>query len=478
MNIHARGRERADLLDRPNILWICSDQQRWDTIRSLGNPHINTPNLDRLAAEGVACTEAFCQAPICTPSRASFLTGMYPSSIRASTNGNIRWAEAAPLVTKIMADNYYCCGLSGKLHLAGAHGRVEPRPKDDGYAVYHWSHSHRDIWPEGHAYSDWVREKGHDLGKEYAENGWMPPELHQSTFCAEKAVEFIERPWDQPWLFSVNIFDPHLPFDAPPEYKERYKPEELPEPAFRESDLAAQERLKGVDFQSEAMPPEQFDARDKKASYYGMIELIDWNVGCMLEALYRTGQRENTLVIFTSDHGEMLGDHGLIAKGCRFYEPLVHVPLIFSMPGTLPTGVKTDALVELTDLAPTLLDLAGLKIPLEMAGRSLLPLLKGETDTHREYVRCEYYDALSHVNLTREVWEGSRATMIRDRRYKLVTYHGHETGELFDLENDPGEFDNRWDDPAMAEVRFRLMKTSFDQTAFAVDTGPEATQVF
>lgn len=472
------ARKRSKQLKKPNILWICTDQQRWDTIHALGNKHINTPNIDRLVSEGVTCTQAFCQAPICTPSRASFLTGMYPSSIRACKNGNEYWAEAAPLVTKILADNYYCCGLSGKLHLAGAHGRIEPRPKDDGYTAFHWSHDHLDIWPEKHAYSEWVREKGYLLGKVYNEKGYMPPELHQTTFCTDKAIEFMELPWIHPWLMSVNIFDPHLPFDAPPEYKDRYRPDELPPPSFRESDLSAQKKLTGVDYHMEATHPKNFDAQDMKASYYGMIELIDWNVGRMIESLEKTGQRENTLVIFTSDHGEMLGDHGLYAKGCRFYEGLVHVPLILSMPGLLPQGKQTDALVELLDIAPTLLDLAGLETPSHMAGRSLLPLLKGETSTHRDYIRCEYYDALSLVNPSRVHWEGSRATMIRGHRYKLVTYHGHETGELFDLQKDPEEFDNLWDEHTMRETRFRLMNKSFDQTAFAIDTGPQETQVF
>ena len=142
---------------RPNILWICTDQQRYDTIGALGNEHIRTPNIDRLVGEGTAFTHAFCQSPICTPSRASFLTGMYPSSVHGCTNGNAYWAGTAPLVTKLLADAAsYDCGLAGKLHLAGAHGRIEPRGSD-GYRVFHWSHDSRDQWPEGHAYADWVR---------------------------------------------------------------------------------------------------------------------------------------------------------------------------------------------------------------------------------------------------------------------------------------------------------------------------------
>ena len=462
----------------PNVLWICTDQQRWDSIAALGNRHINTPNIDRLAAAGTACTNAFCQAPICTPSRASFLTGCYASTVHGCSNGNSHWAEAAPLVTGLLADAGYCCGLAGKLHLAGAHGRIEPRPRDDGYSVFHWSHDPRDSWPAGHAYRDWVADRGAHLGHTYAKLGYMPAELHQTTFCADQAIEFMAIAWTQPWLMSVNIFDPHAAFDPPADYLARYNPDEMPDPAYQPSDLAAQDLLKGVDFQNEARDPDSFDARGKIAAYYAMIELIDHNVGRMLDALERTGQADNTLVIFTSDHGEMLGDHGLLLKGCRFYEGLVHVPLILRWPGRITAGATTDALVELTDLAPTLLDAAGLPAPEHMAGRSLLPLLRGATAEHRGEVRCEYYAALRSLNRNLSGWSDSRATMIRDRRYKLAVYHGHPVGELFDLQEDPHEHRNLWREPGYAELRFDLLRRCFDATAFAIDTGPEVTRTF
>ena len=469
----------ADKLKRrPNILWICTDQQRWDTISSLGNECIRTPNIDRLANEGVAFLKAFCQSPICTPSRSSFLTGMYPSSVHGCSNGNDRWAEAAPLVTKTLADSGYRCGLVGKLHLAGCHGRIEPRPEDDGYSVFHWSHSHKDMWPEGHSYADWVKGKGGTLGEMYQEKGYMDPELHQTKFCADKAIEFMEENAGHPWLMSVNIFDPHVPFDPPQSYLDKYDPESVPNPLFRESDLASQEKLAGVDFQVVASDPESFQAKEKIAAYYAMIEQIDDHVGRMLDCLNRSGQREDTLVIFTSDHGEMLGDHGLITKGCRFYEGLVHVPLIISWPSVISQGIRKRSLVELTDIAPTLLDYAGVEKGERMIGRSLRRLLESEVDAHRKFVRCEYYRALSLLAPGREGWEGSYATMIRTDRYKLVVYHGHGSGELFDLEKDPGEFNNLWRDPDCNEIRFDLMKAMLDQSAFAVDLGSETTCVF
>jgi arylsulfatase len=169
-----------------------------------------------------------------------------------------------------------------------------------------------------------------------------------------------------------------------------------------------------------------------------------------------------------SDHGETLVDHGLIQKGCRFYEGLVRVPLIWRWPARFGRGVRSDALVELIDVTPTLLELAGLPVPERMLGRSLLPILQGEAapEQHRDFVRCEYYDALAEP-------DGSFATMYRDERYKLVVYHGHNLGELYDLVEDPGEFENLWDSPKHAAVRCELMQRSFDASMLAADRGSE-----
>jgi arylsulfatase len=460
---------------RPNILWICTDQQRYDTIHALGNLSIRTPHIDRLASEGVAFTHAFCQSPICTPSRASFLTGMYPSTVHGCTNGNAVWSGAAPLVSKILSGAGYDTALVGKLHLAGAAGRIEPRG-DDGYRVFEWSHHPHNDWPQGHAYADWLRSQGFDpdLVKKRPEQ--LPSRLHQTMWCATRACSFIEDQLREPWLISVNPFHPHPPFDPPAEYVQRYAPSAMPGALFRESDLAAQSLLGNVDFQTGARRPEEINTRQVQAAYYAMIEQIDDAVGIMLGALERAGQRERTIVIFTSDHGEMLGDHGLMMKGCRFYEGLVRVPLIISWPGHVAGGLVSDAMVELIDIMPSLLDACSLPVPERVQGRSLLPILAGRADPHRhrDTVRSEYSRVLNpEAPDAKGRFEGTYATMIRDRRYKLIVYHGHAVGELFDLANDPGEFDNLWNEQAWADVRFDLMKQSFDALAFAQDIGPK-----
>ena len=451
--------------NRPNILWICTDQQRWDTINSLGNKHIRTPNLDKLAASGAAFTHAHCQSPICTPSRASFLTGMYPDTVHACINGNDYWDDAAPLITKTLADAGYDCGLSGKFHLSAADGRIEPRV-NDGYKVFHWSHHPADSWPEGHAYEEWLNRQGTSYNEQYKKFGYIPTPLHQTTWCTDMAIEFMTENRDAPWLFSLNCFDPHPPHDPPREYLDRYDVESMPGPLFHKSDIAAQRRLKDINFQSDAADPAEFNGKLLQVKYWAQIELIDDNVGRLLKTLEETGQRDNTIIIFTSDHGNTTGDHGMLRKGCRFYEGLVRVPLIISWPETIKRRIKSEALVELTDIVPTLLEAVGLPVPDSIQGKSLLPILTGESaaNHHRDYVRSVYYKVLDGTP--------SYAAMIRNHEYKITNYHGHGLGELFDMKNDPGEFNNLWDDPKYKNIRFELMTKNFDETAFAIDTGP------
>ena len=476
---------------RPNILWYCSDQQRFDTIAAWGNPHIRTPRLDRFAAESASLTRTYCQSPICTPSRASFLTGMYPSAVSVDGNGIPRFPAyyADRLITRRLADAGYDCGNVGKLHLASAAGRQEPRVAD-GYRYFEYSHDHKGPRLHGHDYAEWLRLQGADvdtllgepvnavtykqgasrksfggLYEPTAEQDNIPPHLHQTHWCTEKSMEFLRknREPDRPWCLTVNPFDPHPPYDPPWEYYRRYNPEALAGAHFQPGDLALQRRLAeaGVDFQSRPVPLEEFAHRKIQAAYYAMIELLDHEFGRLLDALDACGQRDNTIVIFTSDHGEMLGDHGLILKGCRFYEGLTRVPLLIRWPGHVRAGLVSDALVELLDLSPTLYEAAGLQVPYWVQGRSLRRLLAGETKSHRDAVRCEFYGGIDYPDQT-------HATMYCDGRWKLVTYHGKELDELYDLAADPWEHRDLSTDPGVAEVKARLLRLSFDATVRAI----------
>jgi arylsulfatase len=446
---------------RPNILWYCTDQQRFDTIAALGNPHVQTPTLDALVKAGVSFTHTYCQSPICTPSRSSFMTGLYPARAHNTRNGNDSF-DHPPLISKLIADSGYDCGLIGKFHLQSSGHRTEPR-LDDGFSFWRFSHAPRDDWAEGHDYADWVREQGAELDAMRHSDAGITPDLHQTYWATERAIEFLDnfRPADQPWMLNINVYDPHPPFVPTKEYEQRFAAEDMPGPYFQPSDLDQQKKLAACDFQGDALPPDGHDAFSVQARYYAMIAQIDDQFARLLNHLDDSGQRANTVIIFCSDHGETLGDHGLLQKGCRFYEGLVRVPLIISWPAVFQAGVQASGLVELLDMSATLLDIAKVPLPDYFQGKSLLPVLHGQRDGSklRESVRCEYFDALD-PHFTGGT--GTFATMYRDERYKLVVYHNKGLGELYDLQEDPWEFTDLWDAPESQTLKHDLILRSFN----------------
>ena len=469
-----------------NIVWYCTDQQRYDTLTCMGNTAIHTPNIDRLAREGVMFSRAYCQAPICTPSRASFLTGKYPCATKMFFNGNDNFSKDETLVTKLFADAGYTCGLAGKLHLTAAFHRMEKRG-DDGYSFFEWSHHPYDDWEYGiNSYQKWLKDNGYDWSSEYAVNSdsatsfvdkigtgglrsGIRAELHQTTWCTNEAIRFIEEQKGKEggWLISINTFDPHPPLDPPQEYKDKLNIADMPLPLWKDDEMDNKPPHQQYDYihggqggSAESVIGMTDDQkRERTRDYYAEIELIDDQVGRLVDYLDENGLRENTLVIFMSDHGEMLGDHGLYWKGAYFYEALTHVPLIISWPGHIQCGIRSDALVELMDIAPTLLDLAGMEIPFWMKGKSLKGILTGvvSPDHHHDSVYSEFYHCLarSHQNIS--------ATMYFDGRFKLVSYHGENYGELYDLQNDPNEFENLWFERDYQDLKHELVQKSFDQ---------------
>ncbi|MCI8624522.1 MAG: sulfatase-like hydrolase/transferase [Provencibacterium sp.] len=481
-------------MSRPNILWICTDQQRSDTLGCYGNEFVHTPRLDGLAQKGVLFTRAYSQSPVCTPSRASFLTGRYPRATRCRQNGQSIPPDEK-LVSKLFAEAGYNCGLAGKLHISACHAsvcRTTERRIDDGYSVFHWSHHPQDFggkngWANNE-YHIWLREQGTAYrtepyeGSQQVQAG-MPEPYHQTRWCADRAIDFIRAnaAHRQPWFFSLNFYDPHHPFDPPREYLDRYRAvlEDIPLPNYQPGELENKNIFQQRELQNGAYNNnrrfrfEEMTGRDHRlvrAAYWAMVDLIDCQVGRILEALEACGEAENTLVIFTSDHGEMLGDHGIYLKGPHFYDCCVRVPLILALPGSVQQGVRSRALVELTDLAPTLLEAAGLPVWPGMQGRSFWPLLTGKAplDCHREDVLAEYLNAMpNHRN------PSAYLSMLRDERYKLIRQHGGPGGELYDLENDPNETHNLWDDPAYAQVRIDLTDRLCDRIAFTCDPLPE-----
>ncbi|MFD1511922.1 sulfatase [Halomarina rubra] len=478
----------STVTDRPNILWVCTDQQRWDTLGCYGNEFVETPTLDSLAESGMQFTRAFAQSPVCSPSRASFLTGRYPRTTGVRGNGHPIPDRETP-VTRSFADAGYTCGLAGKLHLSPCsptrpEGSMPERRIDDGYAEFNWAHGSRYVHLTNE-YRRWLRAEGVEYDPTPVDSSAyvttsVAPEHSQTMWCADQAVDFIEATaeGDDPWLFSLNPYDPHHPFDPPAAYLDRYldRLDDIPLPNYEPGELTEKPAIQAVCHEGayaneEMWPASEMDDDDHRllrAAYWAMCDLLDDAVERVLSALERTGQREDTIVVFTSDHGEQLGDHGIYLKGPFFYEEALRVPLVISWPDTY-VSAETDTLVELVDLAPTLCEAAGIDPPNRMQGRSLHGALVGEEsfEDHRESVYAEAYD-LTH-------WASDvRATMVRTDQYKLVRHHGpNRAGELYDLSSDIDETVNHWNDPAYNDVQTDLLTTLSDRMAETVDPHPE-----
>lgn len=467
---------------RPNILFLCTDQQRYDTLGCYGNAQIQTPHLDQLAREGVLFEQCYVQSPVCAPSRASLLTGLYPHNHGLWANG-VTLPEHHALVTRALAAGGYDCGMVGKQHLSACfQGRTEPR-HDDGYRVFKWAHDPSHGSPEN-AYHRWLAEEHPELyaaanaqgtGRQgHVAKRWdtMPTEAHYSHWVGEEGLAFLReaRQRQQPFFLWLNFFDPHHPFTAPAEYLERYNPQTLPAPLGGPTDLRDRPPvLTEASHASYAGHARGFtdhtaeEIQELVAAYYAMVSLIDDEVGRLLAELAQQGLAENTLMIFTSDHGEMLGDHALLLKGPLMYEGAVRVPLLLRWPGQLPADTRRSEIVQWLDLTATFLDAAELPPLPHQQGQSLLPLARGAANApHRGWALCEYrdsghpYDPPVHV------------TMLRYDRYKLVVHHGPpatdrpRTGELYDLADDPQELHNRWADPAYATIRLELQERLLD----------------
>src|ERR1700733_12097570 len=250
-----------------------------------------------------------------------------------------------------------------------------------------------------------------------------------------------------PWMMSVNIFQPHHPFFPTEEYLAKYDPAKMPDPVYKEGELDNKTPFQQLDhkgaYGGTNLSFEKTSAEEHRrvtAAYYAMIEQVDTEMGRMLQVLEETGQADNTIVIFMSDHGEMLGDHGIYLKGPYFYDCLTRVPLMIRWPGHFKGGTKIDSMVELVDIAPTLLDAAGIPIPSGMQGRSLMPLRTGQAMQHRDSVYMEYLDANAAYPIP------PMLSCVRTDKWKLTFCDKPRSGELYDLGKDPGEFNNLWND--------------------------------
>ncbi|HEX3002972.1 MAG TPA: sulfatase-like hydrolase/transferase [Angustibacter sp.] len=465
----------AGSTDRPNILLLCTDQQRWDALHAAGNDDIATPNLDRLAEQGTLFEQCYVQNPVCAPSRSSLMTSQYVPVHGLHANG-VDMDPGALLFSKVLADSGYDCGLVGKFHLGACQGgRLEPR-LDDGFRVWRWAH---DPYPGSseNAYHRWLQAAHPDVYEQAmarsGEGTWdtIPTEAHFSRWIGNETIDFLQhsRRDDAPFFFIANFFDPHHGFGAPAEYVERYDAQQLPRPVTFDGELDTKPPIQAeASKESYAGHAKGFleytaeEVQDVRAAYYAMVTLVDDEVGRILDALEATGQADNTIVVFTSDHGEMLGDHQLMLKGPFMYDCAVRVPLLVRWPGHARAGARVSELVQWIDLGPTFLEAAGAQIPARFQGRSLLRLLDGTESSWRDWALCQYRDSGHAYDPPVYV------TMLRHDRWKLVVHHGapatarERSVELYDLEADPSELTNLWSDPAHAQTRASLCELLLD----------------
>lgn len=472
-------------MGRPNIVIIMTDQQRWDTLGVTGNDRIRTPHLDRLASEGALFEQAFVPVPLCVPSRASLFTGQYPSR-----HGVAPGTDRSSLVdTSNLAASLHGAGyrtiLAGKNHVFPQHGL-------DQWFDHVVAYDHAGRVSAGESDEQAVRASRQGrFDERYIEPEEREPENEPTRRITSAAIDAVRdtEAGEQPFFLWLSYPDPHPPYVVAEPYASMYRDQDLGASATRpvENELddkplrqRVSRRLMGAaDYSTEEL-------RRLREIYYGMISFVDDEVGRFGSALEEMGIDEDTIVLFMSDHGDYLGDHGMVRKSPAMYDCLVRIPLFIRWPGHIAPLRVTHTLVESIDLAPTLLDLAG-AAPLPGAdGTSLTPILQGRTGAHKDQVFGLYGsagDAFTQAEVDRfdfdEVmtrphpWMGEvamrgRMAMVRTLNWKLVHYRNGE-GELYDLRHDPDELINRYEDPGDAAIRADLTESLVN---FLLDTLP------
>ena len=481
----------------PNILLITSDQQRADCFGFEGR-RIRTPHLDRMAREGTRFSACITPNVVCQPARASILTGLLPSSHGVSDNGiDLPEDTGRAGFAGALARAGYATGFIGKAHFASYHtfaptGTPEciessRRYGPDWYGPY-MGFEHVEMmlmghnyWlpfepPRGLHYEAWYHRDGRGAEKNAAYAGYPPrtptpqtthsqlPEAwHNSTWVGNQTIEFMRAHRNEPFCAWASFPDPHHPFDAPEPWSLLHHADEVDIPEHRTRDfdrrpwwhrasVETTPRLTGelLRVRSEySRIPVLGDAqlRELTANYYGMISLIDHNVGRILIALDDLGLADDTIVVFTTDHGELLGDHGLVLKGPTMYDGLLRVGMIVRGPGIEAGRVVADP-VSTLDLYPTFADYAAAQAQGALDGRSLRPVLEGRET--RDFAYNEWDLRAGRVGVALDL------RTVRTKRHRITLEMKSGAGELYDLVDDPHELVNRFDDPAFAALRKEL----------------------
>ena len=478
----------------PNIIVITTDQQRFDSLGCIGSDFISTPNLDRLAAEGVLFTRAYCSNPVCTPARASIFTGQ-----NLSTHGAWNVGTKIPTDTILLSHRLkelgYRTHYVGKMHfqpfghtdscesqINWNNGKKLTTGPYYGFDTVELACGHTIAGMTG-AYGEWIldkidgdREKFEQFKQAHplttpnfhanAMDTELPVKYQNSVWTAERTCAFLQSEEAQkPFLLGVGFEDPHHPHAVPKDYKNRVDPAKVPLPDYDEGELddkpphynlarcsklhdscySGEYTVAGVGDGYHDATPEA--GRLARAYYYTLIQLIDEQLGRILDCLDREGLADNTIVVFTSDHGELLGDHGLWLKGPFHYEQMIKIPLIIRWPKGFVRGLASEELFSQIDIVPTLMSAVGVDHITGMDGLDMTEILRGKRSGIRTHALVECYDDPKKLRL--------KTVVTRDR--KCTWYKGEDFGELYDLEKDPREKINLWDNQSYTADKNRLL---------------------
>lgn len=456
---------------KPNLLFIFTDQQRADTLGCYGNPLVRTPNLNRLAEGSFLFENAYVTQPVCTPSRASIMTGLYPHT-NGCTDNNIPLRPETKTLAE-MASPEYVRAYYGKWHLGdevvAQHGFEDWLSIEDFYRKYYSRQEYLSILSDYHHFlveNGFVPDReqfgARVFGRETTAQ--LPEEYTKARYLGREAARFIHENRGQPFILYVNFLEPHTPYYGP--FDDLYPPQDLPVgPYFLKrppGNVALLKRLLAerytyvTDFDSQDLTSEA-GWRKTRAKYLGNVTLVDRAVGDILRALEQTDLADNTIVVYTSDHGDMMGDHGLLRKGVM-YEEALKVPLIVRVPWLSGQARKIEGRFGQIDLVPTLLDLLSEPIPGHLEGVNRVPVLRGETALDRRDegdVFVEWNSTgwkskrLFKDDIPPETWERVRGpwrTVIGQDGWKL-NLSPTDRCELYDLNSDPYERNNLFDAP-------------------------------
>ncbi len=473
---------------KPNVLFIMTDTQRRDDMGAFGNPAIKTPHLDSLARGGVMFRNCYTPCPACMPARATVFTGRFPMAHRVWSNG-VPLPEDEITLAQVFLENGYRTGGAGKFHfLPHFPYRENPLPLMEthpepfyGFEEFHLGEDGR----SGEHYV-WMKEN-HPRYADLPDNR-IPVELHNSMWSANHTIHFIEKcaREDTPFFAFCSFVDPHQAYNPPPPYDAMYRQEDMPLPLRKEGEL--DRMTPPVRKIIEGLTDNNNNVLRHRTQHYGEMSLIDDAVGRILRTLDDLKIRENTIIAFVADHGDMLGDHFLFWKGIFHYPECSNVPLFFNWKGHILGGRSIDGLMQQVDVMPTVLDLAGLTMPFGVQGKSMKSLLTADTaDTGYDSVYVESSGSGQHhpeyIGPNEETLRGRRGNpsdvlTIRTFEWRLTAYMGKPYGELYDLKNDPHEFVNRWDDVSLKDRKGELMALLLERLNTTRDPLPMKTRPY